>query len=383
MFGYNKHTELNLFSKKFYLLSCFLNLVSFIFSFFTIPVFGGHIALAGFVLFTFMILEAANPGDFTREQYVNRYVLKILFGMTVVSTSTFYIVKDYILFIPVLLGLLYLNVNTILQSKFINWVVPFFMGIPVVKIYVSGNYDLVEYTSLIVLFIGTSLLTSILFKTNKYGIEENERRGKMIKQIYKLMNHLTVHDVRNELQKMHILALDKNRKNTPLFLKMLNDFTENIDKIVDNKLFESSEPIDVKELMESMSHIIRRGDVCFFPSFVDNFPIYSNKNILFSTLKNFMENSIESARRKDITCQIHFIKNGNQITLVDNCGGFEVNRIKFGNTEKDDKEKHGIFLKTIIDPSIKNLFGFEVNIIRIETGTKVVLTFQDQEEQNN
>jgi len=379
MLSYNKNTEINLYSRKFYIFSCILNLISAVFSYFTIPVHGSYIAIAGVVLFIFMALESLAPDEFTVSQYVNRYTIKILFGMVVVSTSIFSVDKDYILFIPVLLGLMYLNVNSILKSKFIQYLAPVFMTIPIFKVIISDSYDLVEYLALLFLFIGTSTLTSFLFQTNKHSLEEHERRGKMIKQIYKLMNHLTVHDVRNELQKMQVLAMDRYRKNTTLFIKTLNDFNNNIDKIVDNKLFESSESIDIKDLIEDMSHIIRRGDVCFYPSFKDNTMIYSNKNILFSTLKNFMENSIESARRKGITCQIQFIKDENQITLIDNCGGFEINKIKFGNTEKEDKDKHGIFLKTIIDPSIKNLFGFEVGIVRLEHGTKVILQFQPKE----
>jgi hypothetical protein len=103
---------------------------------------------------------------------------------------------------------------------------------------------------------------------------------------------------------------------------------------------------------------------------LDDSTFYTNKNILYSTIKNFLENSIEA----NSNCFVVVIKEKDRITIIDDCGGFDLETMK-GKTTKEKKNLHGIFLKTITDPSIKNLFNFEVKIDRMDNGTRVKIVF--------
>jgi hypothetical protein len=61
-------------------------------------------------------------------------------------------------------------------------------------------------------------------------------------------------------------------------------------------------------------------------------------------------------------------------SIVDNCGGFDVNKIALGVSRKSG-EVHGVFLRTITDPSMQKMFGFKVSICSMGDGTRIVIEF--------
>ena len=71
---------------------------------------------------------------------------------------------------------------------------------------------------------------------------------------------------------------------------------------------------------------------------------------------------------------IAVIKYENVVEIIDDCGGFDVSKIRKGRSDKNSKS-HGIFLSTIIDPAVHKMFGFEVNLYNIGVGTRIIIKF--------
>jgi hypothetical protein len=216
-----------------------------------------------------------------------------------------------------------------------------------------------------------------LFKSNKSQFELNEQKAELFKNVNKSMNQLRRHDVRNELMKMMILAKAKYRNDIELFMDTLQQFTTSINELIDDKIYDSHYEVDIDSLISTMNHITSHKCIVFNYKKEDSVPLLSNKNFLYSTIKNFVENSCEAAMNKGIVANVTLTKTENKIIIEDDCGGFDVNKIIEGYTSKNEKNLHGVFLKTITNPFIKNMFGFEVRIERVDNGTKVTLIFEE------
>jgi uncharacterized membrane protein len=377
LYGYNNKSTMNLYNVRFYVFSCFMNLVSILFSIFTIPEYGIYMGIMGFVLYSVMIYEALRRHQFTDDQYRVRYSIKVLAGIALITMGVFTLHSDFLLYLPILMGLLYLNLNTIIRYTWLQYVIIAFMLSPVVRVVLDPSKNKMEYISIIFLFVTSSLISTMLFHTNKETIEENENRANMIKNMFRIMNHLTVHNVRNELQEMQRLYKPEYRNNGMMFLTAMTQHMESIDKMVNNRLFDSYEDVMINDVVDDLNHVLRDSDVEFESDF-DNEEMNCNKSILFTTIKNFVENSIEASKRNGIKCELKISKRKNMITIIDNAGGFDIEKIGFGKTEKNNKNDHGIFLRTMIDPSVENIFGFKTTITKISGGTKVILTFKEK-----
>jgi hypothetical protein len=348
------------------------------FSFYLLPVLGTPVAFTGIGLMLAMLIEFEVHKPFTRQQYNIRYVIQMFAGMVVIVLGVVYIERDYILYLPILMGMVYMNVNTIIKNKFIQYVSLAMMFVPAVKVISTKPQNMFEYLCVIFVFMSVSLLSSTLFRTNKETLEEAENVSTMMRGVHKLITHLTRHDVRNELQKMQILGTPTYRKNTALFLDTMYKYQASIEKLVDNNIFDDRSDIDVSALLEALSHVTSSKSVIFSYVCEDDSPVVSGRNMLYSTLKNVIENSIEAANRKGITGQVVVVKSKNKITCTDNCGGFNTSSIAQGRTSKNTGTKnHGVFLYTITNPAIKALFGFSAHVSCIDNGTRVELIFGD------
>lgn len=375
MFSYNNNTEIYLYDKRFYLASCFSNAVCFQITKFIIPQM--ELMMDVFtILFIILLLENAFR-HLLKQQYINRYVLKIVVGMCVISTSVYYSSREYIIFLPVLMCLLYLNVNTILKSKTISFLSFPFALVSFGKIFITEKYQSFEYIGVIFIFSTIVILSMLLFKSNKSQFELNEQKAELFKNVNKSMNQLRRHDVRNELMKMMILAKSKYRNDVELFMDTLQSFTTSINELIDDKIYDSHFEVDIDSIISTMNHITSHKSINFKYIKEDSVPLLSNKNFLYSTIKNFVENCCEAAMNKGIVADVVVTKTENKIIIEDSCGGFDVNKIIEGYTSKNEKNLHGVFLKTITNPFIKNMFGFEVKIERVCNGTKVSLIFQE------
>ena len=358
--------NINLYNKKFYTLSCLSNISSYIFTYFLAK----EVGYVAIVFGTIQLLFVSEIGlkHFTKEMYNHRYIVTIVSGMVMITFSMFDINKDYVLFLPIMLGFMYLSVNNFIMSKIVKVCSIIFMLTPIAKVFVSKNYSFVEYFGVLSIFTFFIYVTNKLFVNNYKNVKELEQKAEEIKSIFKLMSHLTIHDINNELQKMQILATKKYRNDPELFVDTLSDFTNSLMSLSNMDIFDNFEDIYVASLISNMNHVTNKASIDYVE--LDDSTFYTNKNILYSTIKNFLENSIEA----NSNCFVVVIKEKDRITIIDDCGGFDLETMK-GKTTKEKKNLHGIFLKTITDPSIKNLFNFEVKIDRMDNGTRVKIVF--------
>ena len=380
LFGFSKKSISNLNNPVFYYLSCFANTVTLSFAYFTVPRFGTVLGVVGDSILLILIVEfALRRKELTEKQYTLRYVVKVILGTAAVSCGVLMIDKDYVLYLPILVGMMYFNVNTILKSAVVQYTTILFMCIPFIKLIIMNPVNLTEYISVISVFLGISILSTMLFRTNKEKLEEAEKTSSMVIGVHKLMTGLALHDIRNTLQKMQILATAKYRNDIQLFMTTMYRDMKAIEQCVENNMFSQSEEVNIVDIVDSLSHITNNNSVLFCFVCEDQEPVFGVRNMIYSALKNFIENSIEATQRQHKISTITVAKSDNKVIITDNCGGFDVSAITKGVSAKvPGSKKHGIFLRTITDPAIRNLFGFTANIERIEDGTKITMIFDKE-----
>lgn len=255
LFGFTKRAINNLHHPTFYMLSCLSNLIIIGFSYYLLPVLGKPVAYTGIALMVGLLIEFEVRKPYSHAQYNIRYVIKMMAGMVVISLGVVFIERDYILYLPILMGMVYMNVNTIIKNKTLQISALVMMFVPAVKVIATKPQNMFEYLSVIFVFMSVSLLSSTLFRTNKETLEEAENVSTMMRGVHGLITHLTRHDVRNELQKMQILGTPTYRKNPMLFLETMHQYQSSIEKLVDNNIFDDRAEIDIPGLMDSLSHI--------------------------------------------------------------------------------------------------------------------------------
>ena len=365
-------TKNTLYNKWFYLGSCIANALCNLFAY-------SLVSDSVLMLIFFSILVAfAFENVFrnlTESELNDRYILKVLFGIITITISMWSINKDYVLFFPLMFGSLYLNFNVYLRSKVLEYTTKAFLFTPFIKLFFMNNIKIIEYAPIMVCFAVITIVSNMLFIMNSKEIKEVENRSDVVKEIFRLMNHLSIHDIRNELQKMQILCTKKYRGDVDLFMDTFKKYSDSIMALIDKDIFTNFEEVNLKDLIENMNHITGRNVVDFSYIEKDDSEVNANKNVLYSTIKNFIENSIEAAMKTNDRKYVTVIKEKKLIRIIDNCGGFDINNIYKGRTTKIDEKYHGVFLKTIIDPAIKNLFGFLVEIVRLPEGTEIQLRF--------
>ncbi len=369
---------MNLFSKQFFVTSCSGAMLMLAFTYSVVPVVGPALAFFSSTVFVYLIVERIVRKRYTLEMYASRYEVTMMIEVIVVSVALFYVESDYVLFIPIILGIVYLNVNAIMKSRRVYWFTMPFMLLPVVKIVMFKTDRTLEYASVIVLFILTVFISELLFRSTAQAVAESERRREMMHTVFKLMNHLTSHDVRNLCQRMLILNLEKYRNDPELFEETLDGFVEKLGILTDPKYYEAQVQVDIKALVESMSHVVQSPYITI--KLCLEVPSFScNKNMLYSTVMNLIENSVEAATRRCRNSVIEISTVGDELTLEDNCGGFDVSGIQRGTTSKPNGIRHGVFLRTITDPALDGVFGFAVDIQPVPNGTKTIINFNQQE----
>lgn len=377
-YSYNNKTEKYLYNKTFFKWSSLSNLFCHILTAFIIS---NVFYLEMFVsLIFFGIFVESNFKDYSRNDFNNRYVMKIIFGIFTMLFSVYYSNREYIIYLPILMGLFYLNVNSIIKSKLVHYACLIFIPFPIIKVLFTNLQNKIEYLVVLIMFSTISFMTHYLFSSRKNQIEENEEKVETIKTIFQMRNGLKKHDIRNELTKLMILSSKKYRSDFNLFIETLESIVKTINlSIDDDDIFGEHEVINFDEILDQMPNVTLNKNINFSYGKKDEIKIKCNKNILFSTIKNFLENSMEAARKNQKIAGVVLTKEKNLITIIDDCGGFDLSKISFGNSSKEHKHLHGIFLKTIITPFIKDVFGFSVEIENIGSGTKVKIMFENYE----
>lgn len=375
LFGFTRKSARYLLSPRFYTFSCALNLLSMVFGILLLPPSGKILCTAGSGVLLGLLVESRFQRTFSGEDYRRRYVLKMLMGMAAIGMSMFLLDRDYLLFLPMLMGILYLNVNTILRSSLITASCIVFMSTSLVKIVLSSQANKLEHLAVMILFMTTAFLSGLIFRTSKNELEEVENRSQMMRCAFQLASQLMRHDMRNAMQQLQVLGMARYRNDPALFRKTMSEHTQTLDRIVSADLFSDAQEIRFGELIPALSNQLSHRCELHHQS-LDEEPLVGNRNLVHSVLKNLLENSIEAAQRQGASPCLRIVKVGNKITVLDNCGGFDITRVLEGRTSKKDAANHGIFLRTVTDPAIASLFGFRVELCSVQGGTSSVLTFE-------
>lgn len=368
-----------LFSRKYYIVNIVIVMILLAITWKTIPTFGPYISVGASILFLGVSWKSILGRTMTRLEYEKNYIILIYLIMFIIVVSLFTIEKEYIIVIPFLMSMVFGNVNVIFRSNFLQKINQIFMLTPLIKIVIT--YRNFEYFSVFVFIASLVVITNLLFTTNRNRLEaESEMKADFVKEVFKLTSQLSNHDVRNSLTKMMILSKKEYRENLPKFLEEYDNCVSDILSHINLDVFSNTD-INITELIDKMTHVTRKDNVNFIFDCRDDIKVVANSNIVYSTIKNFIENSIEAANRKNEDVSIMLTKYKNIVEIADNCGGFDVNNIKTGNTTKNSKG-HGIFLSTIIDPAVQKMFGFEVNLYNTGIGIKTVIKFNSVSSQS-
>jgi hypothetical protein len=376
LFGFSRNSHGYLFNSHFYFLSCLLNISTLAIGVLILPNPGKIISFLAIFVHLSLLVELHFRRSFSKENFRTRYIIKILVGMFSIGSTVIIVDKDYIIYLPFLFGIFYSNVNTILKSSTVSIASILMMSSSVIGVLYSNRIDKTEHIAVLTSFMLMMILSSVLFRTNKMELEESEKRSQMMRCVYQMISQLMRHDVRNELQQMQILAMAKYRNDRELFMKTMSDFTDALDRMISADMFSNSQEINIDEILNDLEPALSRCTT--HKHLLDPSPIFGNRNFVYSTLKNLIENSIESANRQGIAPTLRILKAGNRVSLIDNCGGFDITRIMDGVSSKSDSPEHGLFLRTITDSAISNLFGFKVELCRLVNGTLSVLVFSTE-----
>lgn len=358
-----KSKSLNLYSNDFYMFSCLANLVSAIFAYFVIPDFCHSLSIFGVVLFVGMMVENIVKKTFSNDEYNSRYSVKILYEIFLVSISLILMKNEYLLYLPILLSMLYLNVNTIIKSKLLKYVSYIFMLSPIFKIIDMPSNDILAYISVCVMFIFISILSSILFQSNSEMVEESTRRENILKEIYKLTNRHKIHDVRNELAKLYMSAYKHSETDPGKFLKVLKESSDNIQRYTNADIFKNDEKIDLETLIEDLHQYSTFSEINYTNSFIDRRQIVGNRNFLSSLIKRLLENCVEKSRANNISGDVILIKRENVLILLEECG-----------TTVSDSFRD--FLSVVQDPTVESIFQFKVHVQELKNGFEYKIIFQ-------
>lgn len=362
------------YTRTFFLLSSLPSMMTFVATFRMVPFPSDVLAVVAVVAYLALIAERfIRPGEFTKVQYDRRYVVLILLGMAVVTSDVFVLREDYILYLPILTGILYINVNAFLRSRVLRWAIVVFMASPLVPLFLEGRSRAATYIGVLVLFAFITWASNLLYHVNATVLDASERELEILRNVFRLSNALVQHDVRNEMQKMQILATARYRQDPVRFLDAFSDFTERIESILDSRPFETRALVRPRELLDRLSHLTADPNIRFEAHLDDKQAISANRNLLFSTLKNLLDNSIEAARSNGIRGHVVITQKPGEIILEDDCGGFRVESVREGRSQKSG-DGHGVFLRTILDPTAEAIFGFRVDIVNTGKGTRVTMT---------
>jgi hypothetical protein len=362
-----------MFSRLFFMTACLGASLIMLFSYVIIPAPYNNFALVLLATYALLMIEHTIR-DFTQAQYRTRYTITVVMEAAVTAAALFTMDAEYILFVPVILGTMFIGVNTILQSRVIGITTWLFLATPIVKVLIFGPFNKL-YAALSLLFILSAAVSEIVFRNHVQRTVEVEKRADALITAFAMTNQLTTHNVRNVSQRIQGLALPKYLNNPELFAEKLNHYLCEIDRLVNTRLFESHNAVDVRNVFNLLSASFGDADIS---SDIDSYPITCNEHALYGCLKNLIDNSREAAARLKRKAVIHVTKQFNVMILVDNCGGFDTSKIKSGHSSKPsdkDPARHGVFLRTVTDPSFHHIYGFNVELEQITGGTKITITF--------
>lgn len=362
LYKFTKSRIFDLYTKEFYLLSCVANLISSIFAYFILPDAANLIAIFGLGLFISCIIEMVLRNDMTKKEYNERYSIKIFYQIAITSISLYILKYESVLYLPILLSMLYLNVNSIIKSKLIQYSSIAFMLSPLYKVFYLPSGEILLYLSVCILFMFATFLSTFLFKNHQEKIDSAEHNANILKEIYRLTQRHSVHDIKNELTILNLCSY-KYHLDYPKFLEQLKESSDNIQRHANTNIFENDETINLEHLIDDLRPYTSHSSINCFNSFMDRRPIVGNRNFLYSVFKNLLDNSIQKSIENNVPGDVVLIKKENSFILRDECG-----------LQVSDKFKN--FLSVIQDEMVKNMFGFNIKINILSNGYEYKISFE-------
>jgi hypothetical protein len=360
---FTKSKLFDLYTKEFYLMSCFANLISSTFAYFILPASANVIVLFGICLFIACIIEAVfKKDDITKKQYNELYSIKIFYQIAITSISLLVLKNECIMYLPVLLSMLYLNVNSIIKSKLIQYSSIIFMLSPLLRVFYLPSNEIFLYLSVCVLFIFATFLSTFIFKNHQEKIDSSDHNMNILKEVYRLTQRHPAHDIKNELTILNLCS-HKYHDEPSKFLEQLKESTENIQRYANTNIFENEEVINLENLINDLRNYTSHSSINCFNSFMDRRTIISNRNFLYSVFKNILDNCIQKSIKNSYVGDVILIKKENCFILRDECG-----------LELSDKFKN--FLEVIEDGMVKNMFGYNIKIDTLSDGYEYKISFE-------
>lgn len=301
LYGFTKGSMGNLYNPIFYAFSCAANIAVFSFGYMLIPTVGPAVCGVGIAVMCGLMLELALRKNFNDDQYRIRYVTKILCGIVVVASGSLYIDQDYVLYVPILVGMAYITVNTILRSSILQACsITLLLVAPLKILLVMESSKFVAYMSTIVMETALVILTFAIFRTNKERLEETEKTVAILRGHHSMNTHQFSHDMRNILQSMQELATSKYRTDPIKWLEKFDEYVASIDELCENYKSDEMSQVSIDSIIDALSHMTTNRRIIFNYVKYDDDPVLSYKNYVFWVLRNLIENSIEAANRRGI-----------------------------------------------------------------------------------
>lgn len=365
--------RIELHSRSFLMTSCLAASLFFLSSCFFVELDCMFVYIpSSLVLLCFALEARYAKRELTLRHYNIRYEITIYLGMLVTTTSMFLIDDIFVLFVPVLLGVLYTSANTFIKSKRVAVASSLFMFEPIVKLLSVRSSVPLGYTAVMVLCIVVVLISDNLFKSTAQARDDSEHKLVLMRSVFKFVHGLKSHDLRNLASRFPVLMLPEYRNDPVKFCEKLFELISELDALASFKLFDVPEPVSLHKMITSIPCVQDNRDKFILDIWESR--IIANKHILHTVLKNVTENAMEAAARKHIVPVIEIKQYGDTITVTDNCGGFDTHDIKHMRSSKAG-QGHGVFLNMITDPAIGVLFGMTVSVVRVSHGTCVTINY--------
>lgn len=192
-------------------------------------------------------------------------------------------------------------------------------------------------------------------------------------QSLKIITSLVTHDINNAILDIssQIQTLQTGDELYEIINKSIDKIQESITLLQENTKTNFSFYKLLTQILfrigSDVEVICNFSDVC----------IFGKPKIFISIISNIIENAKEAYFKKYKTIKgmvltFKYLEKANVIVIEDNCGGFDIKKIKEGFSSKD-RNGHGKFLKTMLENS--NSLEVEFAIERIENGTRIFLKF--------
>lgn len=372
-------TLAGLFTRKFYLYSIIANIISLSGGFFLFSDSSSAYLLSVLMCIDgYLLIELICRKHLAdvQSRLINRYTVQVLVGMCAAIITVSDITNPVILYVPPMLFIIYSAFNGIIHSKLVTYAkyIMLVSGFVIVLMKPNTNQNLLLYIFVIFMMIAVTTLSKMLYTAQIKETHDRLQFANSVSLIYDMVFSLLRHDINNQLACMQLLSMPKYRNDEDLFLETQQFHYDKLESILKTTKMNTREMIDLNDIIDEVTTQVTRQASIGITYLTDVSEVNTTRSMLIPTIKNIIDNSLEAARLRDVSPEITIVVDGHFISFDDNCGGFDVADIAYGKSSKVGTG-HGIFLKTITSPCMKQLFGFIVTVERIPNGTRHVIDF--------